>query len=155
MLATKVKRYVEEMLEGKLMEMDAFLVDIEYMPESSALFVAIDTDPGVTVDQCADVARFLRDKLSDSPIGEYIQHIQVSSPGLDRPFKVLRQYQKNVGREVRVELVDHTVKEGVLLYADAEKIVLGIESTDKRIGEMEQTEIPFVKIKQTRLILRF
>ncbi len=155
MLAIDVKKYVEGVLEAKLIELDAFLVDIEYIPESSALFVAIDTDPGVTVDQCADVARFLRDKLSESPIGEYIQHIQVSSPGLDRPFKVLRQYKKNVGREVRVELIDNTVVEGILLYADPDKIVVGIEPTKSRSKEMEQTEIPFVKIKQTRLILRF
>lgn len=155
MLVTDVKRYIKEILEGKLVELDAFLVDIEYMPESSDLFVAIDTDPGVTVDQCADVARFLRDKLSESPIGEYIQHIQVSSPGLDRPFKVLRQYKKNVGREVRVELIDNTVIEGILLYADPDKIVIGIEATNKKSKELEQTEIPFVKIKQTRLILRF
>ncbi len=155
MFGTDVKRYVEEILEGKLVELDAFLVDIEYIPENSSLFVAIDTDPGVTVDQCADVARFLRDKLADSPISEYVQHIQVSSPGLDRPFKVLRQYKKNVGREVQVELVDNTVMVGVLLYADTDKIVIGVEPKGKKSKEMEQTEIPFVKIKQTRLILRF
>ncbi len=149
-----IRRYVEDLLEGKLIEMDAFLVDIEYMPESSALFVAIDTDAGVTVDQCADVARFLRDRLEESPIGEYIQHIQVSSPGLDKPFKVLRQYVKNVGREVRVELVDNQVIEGILLYADREKIVIGQQSVAKG-SEMQQTEIPFVKIKQTKLVLRF
>ena len=98
--------YIESLLGGILPEFRAFLVDVHLNRGSRRLVVQVlvETDTGITISQCAEISRRLGAALdADSRIdGAY--ELEVSSPGIDRPLKFLRQYSKNVGRKFRVTI---------------------------------------------------
>jgi ribosome maturation factor RimP len=83
---------------------DAFIVDIQIVPSEQRKVVQlyIDTDTGITIGQCSELSRNLSAvlELQDVVPSSYV--LEVSSPGLKKPLKLLRQYRKNVGRQFRV-----------------------------------------------------
>jgi ribosome maturation factor RimP len=83
---------------------DGFLVDVVVKQEggTSILQVFFDTEPGVTIEQCAQVSRELNRAIEMQRLIERSYQLEVSSPGIDRPLKLLQQYKKNIGREYRV-----------------------------------------------------
>ena len=83
---------------------DAFLVDVLVRNEqrTKVLQVMIDTDKGITINECAEISRELGKELEARGTFEEPYHLEVSSPGLDRPLRMLRQYQKNIGRVFKV-----------------------------------------------------
>src|SRR5579871_3935082 len=92
-----VESFVQAVLEG---ETAYFLVDIRIKPTNN-LKVFIDGDQGISIEKCVQYNRALYKKLEESglfPSGDF--SLEVSSPGLDEPLKLLRQYRKNVGRQV-------------------------------------------------------
>ncbi len=143
-----VVQEVRRLLEPYLATMDAFLVDVEVYP-SGLLRVYVDTDAGITIDQCSEIARYLREHLQDALWAEEIDRIEVSSPGIDRPFRTLRQYQKYRNWEVEVLMHSGERYRGVLLHASLESVVLRVSGRDEPIT------LPFQEVKETRLVLRF
>jgi ribosome maturation factor RimP len=87
--------------------------------------------------------------------------LHVSSAGLDKPFRVLAQYIKNIGREVKATL--HTGKkiEGILTSADDKEITLETSSMEKPEGKkkkelvVEQHVLPLDQIKETKIVISF
>lgn len=83
------------------------LVDVEIFRAGKrrVLRIYIGHRDGVTVDQCAKVSRELGTLLdADNVMQDENYILEVSSPGLDRPFKTLKDYRRNVGRFVRATL---------------------------------------------------
>jgi ribosome maturation factor RimP len=62
----------------------------------------IDTDPGITTELCAAISRELASRIDADDIVPGHYRLEVSSPGLDRPLKLHRQYKKNIGRTLKV-----------------------------------------------------
>jgi ribosome maturation factor RimP len=84
----------------------------------------------------------------------------VFSAGIDQPYVLLRQYIKNIGREVEVTLLDGMVVKGTLLAADEQQIQLNekvAKRKNKTIGKTDEEikTIPFSEIKQTKEIISF
>ena len=144
-----IKSKIEKLLESKLASTDCFLVDIKASPQGR-IQVFIDCDSGVTIDRCGEISRFLESYLDEDKSIPEKYNLEVSSPGLDQPLKLKRQYAKNVGREIEVLLTDGTLKQGILLFADNENITL--EETRKK--ETVQTQIPFIDIKKTKITIK-
>ncbi|NLJ57382.1 MAG: ribosome maturation factor RimP [Tissierellia bacterium] len=96
-----VKKFTEEVLKDTNME----LVDAEYVKEGpfKYLRVYIDKPGGVTVDDCADVSRVLNKKLDKVDIIKEQYFLEVSSPGIERPFKTEEDYRKNIGELVEAK----------------------------------------------------
>ena len=95
---------ISEIAKAAIEPFDGFLVDVSIKGErgTSIVQVFVDTDEGVTADQCAAVSREIAsdlDTLNAIP-GRY--RLEVSSPGLDRPLTLPRQFKKNVGRKLRI-----------------------------------------------------
>lgn len=84
--------------------MKAYLVDVTLRGEggSSVVEVYVDTDEGITADQCAVISRGLSEELDTQNVLTGRYRLEVSSPGLDRPLKLGRQFAKNIGRTLRV-----------------------------------------------------
>src|SRR4030088_3520730 len=81
-----------------------FLVDLRIKPTNNVK-VFLDGDEGITIEKCVQVNRKLYKKLEESalfPGGDF--SLEVSSAGLDEPLKSLRQYKKNIGRKVEIQL---------------------------------------------------
>jgi ribosome maturation factor RimP len=95
---------ITEAAESALRLFDGYIVEVAIRGErgSSIIEVYIDTDQGVTADQCALVSRQLSTDLDRLNIFAGRYRIEVSSPGLGRPLKLPRQFTKNVGRQLTV-----------------------------------------------------
>lgn len=108
------------------------------------LWIYIDGESGVTLDQCAEVSRQISAVLDvEDPITERYQ-LQVSSPGMDRRFFKPEQYARYVGKKIKVRLrmARNGVRNltGILLAADDQKIVLGCSPEDPIELEFDQID---------------
>lgn len=95
-----------------------FLVEVKLRP-GNKIQVLVDADQGVMLQNCVDLNRSLYKDITDAglfPPGEF--ELEVSSPGLDEPLKLPRQYKKNIGRQVEVLLKDGRKITGTLQAAD-------------------------------------
>lgn len=96
---------VKKMIEDIIKNSDIELVDIEYVKEGpfKYLKVYIDKPEGITVEDTADVSRALNKKLDDVDLIKEQYFLEVSSPGIERPFKKDADYQKNIGELVEAK----------------------------------------------------
>ena len=89
---------------------DYYLVDVE-MTDDDRIVIEIDHADGVWIEDCADLSRFLQEKLGEE-LGEY--ELEVGSAGIGQPFKVIEQYRNHVGKEVEVLAADGKKLQGIL-----------------------------------------
>jgi ribosome maturation factor RimP len=146
------QRIIEHHLEGILAGMDIFLVGVK-VDNNNKIVVHIDTPEGVSIDQCVQVSRQLEDKL-DRDREDFA--LEVSSPGLDAPFRVFEQYRKHVGKDIIVVRTDGDRLEGTLKGTDENGIVL--EVGERKGGQSKLTsfvEISFSEIKSARASIKF
>jgi ribosome maturation factor RimP len=101
-----IKTTVSEWLEKG----DYYLVDLE-MTADDRIVIEIDHADGVWIEDCADLSRFLQEKLGDE-LGDY--ELEVGSAGIGQPFKVIQQYRNHVGKDVEVLTADGKKQQGVL-----------------------------------------
>jgi ribosome maturation factor RimP len=116
-----VKSMVEEILAK---EPDYFLVEARIKPTHN-IKIFLDGDHGITIEKCVQINRALYKKLEEAnlfPLGDF--SLEVSSPGLDEPLKLYRQYKKNIGRAVEIVLEDGTKKEGRLVEVSEDGLIL-------------------------------
>ncbi len=151
------KDTVKQIVESYITAKGYYLVDIN-VTKDNHISVEIDHFEGVSIDFCVELTREIESGI-DRETEDY--ELQVSSAGLTEPFKVLKQYQKNIGNEVEVLTKEGKKITGVLTAADAEKITLQIEKQIKpegakrKITLCEDLEIPYENIKTTKYIIRF
>ena len=141
----KVLELVSEALEGT----DKFLVNIKITPDNR-IFVDIDGDSGVTIDDCIALSRAVEGRL-DREDEDF--ELNVGSAGVDQPLKLTRQYIKNVGRDVEVVLTDGSRLEGTMTAADAEGITVHIAGT-KKVAPSDR-QLMYGDIKTTFVALKF
>jgi ribosome maturation factor RimP len=132
-----------------------FLVEIRIKPTNN-IKVFIDADEGVNLAALIEYNRKLYKLIEESalyPDGDF--SLEVSSPGLDEPLKINRQYKKNVGRFVDVLLNDASKKEGKLIEAAEDGIIIEYETGKGKKKELKQETILFTDIKNTKIQIKF
>ena len=98
---------LKDFLEKISLPMGVEIVDIEWNDKTSALTVYIETESGVDLDTCEKFHNAIMEPIDEfDPTYDKPYTLNVSSPGLDRPFKTPRDFERNVGREVEVKLFD-------------------------------------------------
>lgn len=122
-----VQQAVEEWLQGK----DYFLVDINISADDR-IVVEIDHADGVWIEDCAELSRFIEERVSRE---EEDYELEVGSAGLGQPFKILRQYEIHVGKEVETLAKDGKKYRGTLLSVDPEGFELGVMQKVKEEGK--------------------
>jgi ribosome maturation factor RimP len=156
---SRVTQVVEEMLEEK--DKSLFLVDIvvSSSKNSQKVLVHLDGDQGVNIDICAEISRRLGSMLEEEDLISGSFTLEVSSPGLDLPLKLLRQYHKNVGRKIKVLTHDDVTRKGILKEVREQHIVLMEEpkgkGAQKKKEEAQEVVIPFEEIKKTNVLASF
>lgn len=148
-LIEKIKELLMPLLEGS----DIFLTDIRIKPTHN-IKLFLDADSGMSIDKCARVNRALYAAIEAAgifPDGDF--SLEVSSPGVDEPLQQHRQYVKNIGRTLEVDLVEGKPVAGILKEATEEKITL--EVTDKKKKETTEVVIPFSMIKKAVVQISF
>ena len=143
-------------LEQQLSGSPCFVVTAEVRPSGKAV-VEVDKDAHITLAELSSINRGLRESF-----GEALDDValEVGSPGMGRPFRVMRQYQKHLGRLVEVVLHDgHTIS-GTLHAASDTSVQLFIQHPSKVKGRLpkqdtEPTTFSFSAIKETRSPITF
>lgn len=132
-----------------------FLVEIRIKPTNN-IKVFIDADEGVILSDLIDYNRKLYRQLEESKIFPNDDFsLEVSSPGLDEPLKLFRQYKKNIGRFVEITLNDGARIEGKLLEATEDGVVVEIETGKGKKKQTRQESFLFDQIKNTKIQIKF
>ena len=148
-----IKNLVNEWLEGK----DYFLTDITITPDSR-IVVEIDHEEGVWIDDCVELSRHIEAGLNRD---EEDFELEVGSAGIGQPFKVIRQYFINVGKEVEVLSKDGVKTTGVLTEADDEGFSLSTRIKMKEEGKKRAVLTDVVlrytydEVKYTKHVINF
>lgn len=134
-----------------------FLVDVIVKGHKGPqkVLVVIDSDKGVTIDECADLSRELSKAFDDTQLFTNSYMLEVSTPGLDQPLRLNRQYHKNVGRGVRVVKKDQQIIEGKLIEVTDTLIKVEQEIPVGKIKEKVMLGIPFSEIDKTFVLISF
>ncbi len=134
---------------------DTFLVEVKMTP-GNQITVLLDADNGITIEKCTSVNKVLYKYLEESGLFEDGNFsLEVSSPGIDKPLKLHRQYTKNIGRKVEVELLDGAKLEGTLTHVNDEDIIIEEKSGKGKKITMNTTTILFNQIKHTTVLITF
>lgn len=110
------------------------LVDVEYVKEAGTWYlrIYIDKEGGISIDDCELVSRAFSDILDQEDYIEDAYILEVSSPGLGRPLKKDKDFQRNLGEEVEVRTYKPINKQkefiGLLDAWDKESVTLQLES---------------------------
>lgn len=145
---------IEKLVEPLLQE-DIFLVSIKIKPTNN-IKIYLDADNGLGIEKCIRINRALYKTMEETgmyPNGDF--SLEVSSPGIDEPLKLLRQYKKNMGRNVEVITQDEVKKEGRLTGVSNEKIEIEYTEGKGKKAITKKDEIYFTDIKQTRVQIKF
>jgi len=132
-----------------------FLVEVKIKPTNN-IKVFIDADQGVNIDKLVQYNRRLYKQFEESnifPNGDF--SLEVSSPGLEEPLKLHRQYLKNIGRYVEVLEKEGTKKEGKLISVTGENITIEEEKGQGKKKEIVPHIISFSEIKSTKIQIKF
>ncbi len=147
----QVKGIAEEAIKE---DQSLFLVGVKLKgnPGNQRLLIWIDGDNGVSIDQCVAVNRKISaalDENEDLISGKY--QLEVSSAGIDHPLQFFRQYKKNVGRSLKVTLLDGREVKGELVNVKDKGIIL----LEKDRKAQKETEISFDEVKQSKVLVSF
>src|SRR5882757_4656268 len=149
-----LKEKIKELTLESLSNPAHFLVDVIVSKHKPMKFtVILDGDNGITIDDCALVSRAVNDSLESLVDDQYA--LEVSTPGLDHPLKLNRQYAKNKGRKLKVHLANKSIVLGVLQQVEAEKIVIDAEVKEGKKSENKAMEIPFAEIEKAFVTVSF
>jgi ribosome maturation factor RimP len=132
-----------------------FLVEVRIKPTNNVK-VYLDGDQGISIEKCVQVNRALYKQLEESGLfpGDDFS-LEVSSPGLDEPLKLLRQYKKNIGRQIEILLQDGTKKEGRLMEVSEDGIVMEETKGKNKKKEVISHALLFDNIKTTKIQVVF
>lgn len=159
-LKTNLENTLTEILEEHL-----FLVDIQISGEGRmTVKIWLDGDNGVTIDECAVISRKLGTIIEEQELidGPYV--LEVSSPGVGEPLKLLRQYRKNINRFLELQLIENEGKviSGKLVEVGENSIQIlkeiakkGKNKAKKNTLETEPTEILLTQIQRAVVKVMF
>jgi ribosome maturation factor RimP len=124
-------------------ERNVFLVGLKTRPEKNRTIIQIfiDTDSGITIGECAELSRGLASILDERNLIDTPYELEVSSPGLDQPLALKRQYRRHVGRKFKVsyrEGEETKSIEGKLESVSDDAVVLLSEKNDLVTLEFEK-----------------
>ena len=149
-----LKSYIEKQLPDLLESAEHFVVEVRVAAgKPERITIILDGDKGVSIDDCSKLSRKLGRQLEESSdfLGPYV--LDVSSPGLDTPLQLERQYTKSLGRTVKVKHGD-LVTIGELLIVSENHLTLKV-SDDKKKKETKEVNIPRDEIKSTKVQVSF
>lgn len=151
------KDVVYQLVDGYFADSEYFITDVQVTPDNR-IVVEIDCAEGVNIDTCAALSRYIESRL-DRDKEDY--ELEVGSAGITSPFKVLKQYQKNIGNEVEVLTCDGRKLSGVLKAADENGFTIGVTKKVKLENAKRKTEVEedytfgYNEVKYTKYLIRF
>ena len=112
----------------------------------------VDKEGGVTIPECSDLSRKLAEFIEEEDIVKDAYVLEVSSPGIERPFAHRVQYKWCIGKKIHVLLRERI--DGKFIY-EGELTVVGDDSVTLKYGKGKVLELPFDDIKEAYRMLDF
>ncbi len=140
----------EELLEPIVAEAGFELVDVEYVKEAGTWYLRayIDKPGGITVDDCEAVSRKFSDILDEKDYIEDSYIFEVSSPGLGRPLKKEKDFQRSLGEDVEIRtyrpIEGQKEFEGVLKAFDKNTVTIAYEDETEQV--FQRNEIALIRL---------
>ncbi|MFY7829873.1 MAG: ribosome maturation factor RimP [Flectobacillus sp.] len=155
MLKDKIAEMLEPLLENGLF----FVVDLQVnvLKTRTNIIILVDSDEGIKIEECAKISRKLANNIEALELIPTAYNLEVSSPGIDQPLVLNRQFHKNVGRTLKVQLSDGTEKVGTLEEVKEDGIIFLEEPKKKpKKGEViEPVLISFSNIDKAKVQISF
>jgi len=152
----QVEKRVAALVEEKIADRpELFLVEVKMLPNNK-LIIHVDGDEGISIQDCVAISRHVGFHLEEENTIEQAYNLEVSSPGVGEPLKLIRQYNKNIGRTVSIKLKEGLKKEGKLLAVTENNLL--IEESVKEKGKKAvaiETDVPFNDILETSVLISF
>jgi ribosome maturation factor RimP len=150
----KVNKSAEEVFKSRE---DLFLIDLK-IDSSNKITIVLDGDNGVNLQDCIEVSRAIESSL-DREDQDF--SLEVASAGVSSPLKLVRQFKKNLNRDIKVQKIDNEIIEAQLTRVSDENITLEWKAREpKKIGKGKETvekkvELPYSEIKEATVIISF
>ncbi|MBX2840912.1 MAG: ribosome maturation factor RimP [Flammeovirgaceae bacterium] len=154
----KIEKLIREIVESVLPDTSLFIVEIEISGvDKKKINVIIDGDNGVGIDKCVRVNRKLGNYLEENEVMEEAYILDVSSPGIGQPLKMLRQYKSNIGRKLEFQLKDGKVVVGKLEEVSEDQVLIEQEIAEKKkkVKLVKGVELKFENIKEAKVLVSF
>lgn len=151
------KAQIENLANAFLQGSDNYLIDVK-VSASNKIVIHIENDSHVAIRDCVALSRHIEHSL-DREKEDF--ELEVSSPGIDQPFKHPRQYRKYQGKEVDVKKLNGDQLKGILIESDDSGLTLQPSPTKKskktapQDNQPQTISIPFSDVKEARLIIKF
>ena len=151
-----VEKRVAELVEEKIADKpNLFLVDIKFH-SNGKLIILVDGDNGIGIDDCVAISRHVGFHLEEENVIETAYNLEVSSPGIDTPLTLPRQYAKNIGRTLGIKMTDGTKREGTLTGITEDAVMIEEQVKEKgKKAEVVESVIPIDKITETKVLISF
>jgi len=152
-----LKENIENWARQALSDESQFLVDLVVSSKQAPykVTVILDGDRGITIDDCASVSRKLLGVLEEQGGIDDNFTLEVTTPGVDHPLKMKRQYVKNIGRVMKVQLIDKTVEVGKLVEVNEEFLSLEREEKIGKVKDLKKITLPFSEIERAIVQVSF
>lgn len=146
---------------------EVFVAEIKMIRgKRNVLSILIDTDEGIKIQACARISRHLNDYFEEEDPISFPFTLEVGSPGLGNPLHVWRQYNKSIGRKLKVLMLEGETLTGQLIEVTESTIVLEPpkkkkkKKPEKGAGNSEKDEsdkitIEFEAIKEAKIEISF
>ena len=155
------KKRIEVLAQERIDELNdsLYIVEIKVSTDNK-IVVELDKENGfVSIEDCMSVSRNIEHNLDRE---EEDFSLEVSSAGMTKPFRVLKQYIKHIGKEVKVQTLEHgRAVSGILKQADEDKFVVEtkekkrVEGKKKKEWVVEEIPFNYNEVKETKLVISF
>ncbi len=148
---------INEIVSKIIAQNGLFIVEISVMP-GNKIIVLVDSMKGVSISDCITLSRSI-EKLLDRDVEDFA--LEVSSPGLTNPFRVIQQYLKNIGQNVEVLLKNGQKHSGKLISVKNDTFCLEVHKKIKHEGKKkpeiitEEKNFTFNEVKTTNIVINF
>ncbi|MFY7964849.1 MAG: ribosome maturation factor [Chitinophagaceae bacterium] len=136
-------------------EPEIFCVSVKIKPTNN-IKIFVDGDNGITIEKCVRINRRICKSIEETglyPEGDF--SLEVSSPGVDEPLKLNRQYKKNIGRFLEIEFKDESKIEGKLIEVTETDIIIETVEGKGKKAVTQQVLVPLDKVKSALVQIRF
>lgn len=153
----ELKEHIAELAQNHLPDDSYYLVDvvIKGMDARRKVLVLIDGDNGVDIDACATVSRALGNSLEEDVLLKEAFTLEVSSPGVDHPISLVRQYKGRVGKRLKLTLNSGEELAGKLEKATDDEITLLKENKKGKKIETKETILKYNEIEKSFVLISF
>lgn len=131
-----------------------FILEVKVKPFRNGFIVVafIDTEKGISIEECSQISRLYEQALENSPAFEQLYRLEISSPGVDRPL-IPRQFLRNVGKKIEVKLTEQEKYLGKLLEVTETNFIIEVPANKKKKIPAFQKAFNYNEIQSAKIIL--